>query len=131
MTAELEHTRQLLSLALRDLRALKGMTDEEVFAYEIFGFQAQQSVEKALKAWISALGEEYPLTHDLGLLLERLNSLGIDITSFADLSDLGIFAVHLRYDEAGEDHGFPERGEIIEEVSKLVLHVERLVAGKS
>jgi HEPN domain-containing protein len=129
MTAELDHARQLLALAIRDLRALKGMTDAEVFAYEIFGSQAQQAVEKALKAWISALGGEYPFTHDLALLLERLKSLGCDVTPFVELADLGIFAVHFRYDEAGDDHGFPERGEIIAQVSKLVLHVEKVVSG--
>ena len=35
MTAEIEHARQLLALAFRDLRALRGMTDGDVFAYEI------------------------------------------------------------------------------------------------
>ena len=129
MTAELDHARQLLALANRDLRALKGMTDAEVFAYEIFGFQAQQTVEKSLKAWISAVGGEYPISHDIALLLERIHSLECEVAPFAELTDLGIFAVHFRYDEAGEDHGFPERGEIISQVSRLVLHVEGIVAG--
>jgi HEPN domain-containing protein len=128
MTAELDHARQLLSLAFRDLRALKGMTDAEVFAYEIFGFQAQQAVEKALKSWIAALDGEYPFTHDLALLFARLNMMGCAVESFAELADLGVFAVHFRYDQAGTDHGFPERLDIIAQVSKLISHVEDVLA---
>jgi hypothetical protein len=40
-----------------------------------------------------------------------LNNLGAACTNFFDLSDLTIFAVHFRYDDAGDDHGFPEREE--------------------
>lgn len=129
MTAELDHARQLLALATRDLRALKGMTDSEVFAYEIFGFQAQQAVEKALKSWIAACGGEYPFTHDLALLMEGLARLDCDVAPFADLADLGVFTVHFRYDEAGDEQGFPERAEVIEQVAQLVRHVETVVAG--
>ncbi len=40
------------------------MTDPEVFADEVFGFQAQQAAEKTLKAWLTVLGLEYPRRHD-------------------------------------------------------------------
>ena len=43
----LDHARQMLAIARRDLKALGGMLDSEVFAYEIFGFHAQLS-EKIL-----------------------------------------------------------------------------------
>lgn len=59
---ELDHARAMLLLAEKDRRALGGMLDNEIFAKEIFGFHAQQTAEKALKAWIAALGKEYPLT---------------------------------------------------------------------
>ncbi|NEQ31824.1 MAG: HEPN domain-containing protein [Leptolyngbya sp. SIO4C5] len=51
------------------MQALEGMQDKTVFADEIFGFHVQQAIEKCLKAWIAALGEVYPYTHDLGVLL--------------------------------------------------------------
>jgi HEPN domain-containing protein len=48
------------------------MTDPGVFADEVFGFHAQQAIEKTLKAWIALLGQEYPFVHDVDALLNRL-----------------------------------------------------------
>jgi len=56
---DLDHARQVLAIARRDLKALGGMFDADIFAYEIFGFHAQQTAEKALKAWIAARGGNY------------------------------------------------------------------------
>lgn len=126
--SDLDHAWQMLAIARRDLKALGGMLDADIFAYEIFGFHAQQTAEKALKAWISALGASYGFTHDLGLLLDILKSLGANCTDFADLPDLTIFAVHFRYDNAGDDCGFPERDEVLEKVAGLVAHVERVLS---
>ena len=70
---DLEQARHFLGIAERDYRALGGMRDPEVFSDEIFGFHVQQAVEKALKAWLCALGVPFPRTHDLdelGALLE-------------------------------------------------------------
>jgi len=125
---DLDHARQMLNIAKRDLKALGGMLDSDVFAYEIFGFHAQQTAEKALKAWIAALGGRYGLTHDLGLLLNSLKALGADCSSFSELPDFTIFAVHFRYDDAGDDCGFPEREDVLEKISGLVAHLEELLA---
>jgi len=72
-------------MASKDLRALSGMTDPGVFAEEIFGFHAQQAIEKALKAWLAWLDVEYPRTHDLSLLLSLLRERGADTAPFEDL----------------------------------------------
>lgn len=125
--SDLDHARQMLAIARRDLKALGGMLDADVFAYEIFGFHAQQTAEKALKAWIAAVGGSYGFTHDLGLLLDTLQGLGADCAGYQDLPDLTIFAVHFRYDDAGDDYGFPEREEVLEKVGGLVAHVEQIV----
>lgn len=124
---DLDHARQMLDLARRDLRALGGMFDATIFAYEIFGFHAQQTAEKALKAWIATTGESYGFTHDLGLLLDTLRNAGCDTTPFPDLPDLTIFAVHFRYDDAGDDYGLPEREEVFLKVAGLVEHVAQLL----
>lgn len=122
-----DHARQMLVIARRDLKALGGMLDSDVFAYEIFGFHAQQTAEKALKAWISALGGKYGFTHDIGLLLDSLKTLGVDCSAFSDLPDLTIFSVHFRYDDAGDDCGFPEREELLDKVASLLEQVERII----
>ena len=126
--SDLDHARQMLAIANRDLKALGGMLDSDVFAYEIFGFHAQQTAEKALKAWIAALGGSYGFTHDLGLLLDTLKGLGADCDSYYDLPDLTIFAVHFRYDDAGDDCGFPEREEVLGKVAGLVSRVEKVLS---
>jgi hypothetical protein len=47
--------RQLLSSAQKDLKAIRNMTDSNLFVDEVFGFHARQAVEKTLKAWIALL----------------------------------------------------------------------------
>jgi len=45
-----KQAKTLLHAAWRDLQALTGMLDAELFVDEIFGFHVQQAAEKALKA---------------------------------------------------------------------------------
>ena len=82
-----EHAEQLLSMALKDHNALAGMLDVKQFSEEVFGFHAQQTVEKALKAWIAVLGFIYPKSHDVSALIKILNDAGQDLTQFPDLED--------------------------------------------
>jgi hypothetical protein len=51
----IEEALALLAMDRKDLNALAGMGDPQLFAEEVFGFHAQQAVEKALKAWLAAL----------------------------------------------------------------------------
>jgi hypothetical protein len=44
-----DHALLLLELAGKDHKALANMRDEDVFEEEIFGFHAQQAIEKTLK----------------------------------------------------------------------------------
>lgn len=88
-----EEARQLLAAAQKDWRALTGMNDTEVFADEIFGFHAQQAVEKALKAWLCLLDIEYPHTHDISLLIRLIARAGQDVDLFFDLITFNPYAV--------------------------------------
>lgn len=67
-----KHARLLLELADRDLQALSHMLDTRAFADAIFGFHAQQSVEKLCKAWLTLVGVTYPRTHDLRALFRLI-----------------------------------------------------------
>lgn len=94
----IDHARSLHLMAGKDIKALRGMTDPDAFADEIFGFHAQQAVEKSLKAWIAALGGAFGFTHDLRLLLLTLRDLGCAIEPFKDLIRLNVYAVQFRYE---------------------------------
>jgi HEPN domain-containing protein len=55
-----DHAEQLLEMARKDYSALANMLDTESFSDEVFGFHAQQAIEKSLKAWIAFCGLVYP-----------------------------------------------------------------------
>ena len=94
----------MMRLAQRDVRAVRGMVDDAVaFSDEIFGFHAQQAVEKSAKAWLGGVGIEYPKTHDLDLLFELLQENGATIPAeYEDLRDLVDFSVQYRYEAFDE-----------------------------
>lgn len=126
MTAREEASR-LLELARMDLTALRHMENPEHFADPVFGFHAQQAVEKALKAWLCLRAVSYPKTHDLRLLLRLLQDQGENVASFLSLMDLTDFAVQFRYDvpELGPDL---ERGCVADLAETLLDHISSLLA---
>ena len=89
----------LLAIARRDLQAAQGMTDTATFHEAVWGFQVQQTIEKALKAWLYLSGIEPPFTHDLVALLKLLEEAGSDIAPYRDLARFTDFAVQIRYDD--------------------------------
>lgn len=125
---DLEHARMMLVMARKDVKAIEGMKDVETFSDEIFGFHAQQAVEKALKAWLSLAGVAYPKIHDLEELFALLDEHGEPVPErFHFLVDLTDFAVQFRY-EAFEDFDEKlDRVEVIRQVAELVDHVEVLI----
>jgi HEPN domain-containing protein len=52
---DFEHARLMLRLAREDLTAMEVLETSQRISPCIFGFHAQQAVEKALKAWLSLL----------------------------------------------------------------------------
>lgn len=126
--ADSDEALHLLAAARKDWRALTGMADPSVFADEVFGFHAQQAVEKALKAWLAALGVEYPRTHDLSLLLEGLREDGQPVGPFDGLVEFNPYAVQFRY-EAFDELGSPlDRGAVVGGIQKLLHAVDRVIA---
>ena len=92
----------LVAIARRDLQAAHGMTNATTFHEAVWGFQVQQTIEKALKAWLYLTGVEPPFTHDLVVLLKLLSQSGIDIAPYRDLARFTDFAVQIRYDDQPE-----------------------------
>lgn len=91
--------RMLVEAAQRDVLALRSMTAGA--PEESFGFHVQQAAEKALKAWLALLGEVYPLTHSLELLLDLLAGrdvqVDVQLEAFRGLVLFTPFAVEFRY----------------------------------
>lgn len=122
--AALDHAHSLLRLAQRDFDALVGMQASALFADAICGFHAQQAVEKALKAWLTARRRSYPFTHDLAGLLMRLEGAGADVERFWPLERFSVYGVLARYDEGDPDADAPlDRPAIVAEVAALLTHV--------
>jgi HEPN domain-containing protein len=62
------------------------------------GFLAQQCAECALKAVLIWREADLPRTHDLGDLLSRIRTAGVDVPpELLELAALAAFAVELRY----------------------------------
>lgn len=121
-----ELARELLNAARSDLKALNHMLDPDAFDDRIFGFHAQQAVEKALKAWLNCLGGVHPFTHDLSLLLHTLGEQGASIGVYEGLLDLTGYAVRFRYEALPVGEEPLDRGSVIAEVRDLVDHVAKL-----
>jgi HEPN domain-containing protein len=127
--SDLEHARSLLQAAEGDLNALRGMSlasqsaSVSYFSDSIFGFHAQQAVEKCLKAWIAYLGERYPYTHDLMALLEVLGRIGVDTSDLEALIELNPFAVQYRYETLGAEDEVLDRLKTLSEVQGLYERV--------
>jgi HEPN domain-containing protein len=125
---DLDHARLLVQMAHRDLRALGGMLSEEVFSEEVFGFHAQQAVEKATKASLSALHVRYPITHDLPRLFETVRSAGESIPAeFIPLEDLTEFAVQYRYEPLQAAEPPTDRRRVLDLVRRFLEHVEKSI----
>ena len=124
---DLEQARELLEAARRDLSALRGMGDAEIFADEIFGFHVQQAVEKSFKAWLALLGETYPTTHNLERLLKALATRDPGAVRFDELTGYAPYAVVLRYADAAPQRGAIDRREALLRVEALFERVRRLM----
>ena len=87
---------------------------------EIIGFLAQQAIENALKAWISALNDEYENIHDLAKLaaIIRRNQGENDTPAGEALFWLTRYAVEYRYDGARVKIDDPQG--LLERVNDLV-----------
>ena len=100
MNLPIDHARVLLARARDDeyvVRRLRGDPDAPQW---VLGFHAQQGVEKALKAVLSARGIAYPRTHNLVMLVELLRRAQVLLPPDADgFGVLVPYGVALRYDD--------------------------------
>ncbi len=118
--------RALLEAADRDILTLREMTAR--VPDESFGFHVQQATEKAFKAWLCALGQVYPLRHDIDDLLDLLASQGAAVGFFRPLAAFTPYAVQFRYEGLGLGHEPIDRPATLDRVEALVRHVRDRLA---
>jgi HEPN domain-containing protein len=123
-----KQARLMLEMANKDFTALRGMTDPQVFVDEIFGFHAQQTVEKVLKAWIAFLGRKYPPSHNIRTLLDVLAESGVDTAGLEELTEYTPYAVRFRYMGLGLSEEPLERVSTLREVGQVLADVEALLS---
>jgi hypothetical protein len=77
-------------VALEDLALVRMAVSAPEVSGRIFGFHAQQCVEKLLKAVLASCGVDFPFTHDLEalrrLLVEQGLTVPVDPTALALLT---------------------------------------------
>ncbi len=117
---------RMLRIAQRDLKTARSMLDPDLFDEASWGFHVQQATEKALKAWISALEQDYPRTHDLSLLGQLLIDCGGDPTRFESLENFTPFGLRLRDDDEPEALNL-DRAAWNQHCAELLDHVASLL----
>jgi HEPN domain-containing protein len=101
---ETEEANLLLRKAVEDRDAVAKLAADSDIADSVIGFHAQQTVEKAIKAVLASCGDEFPWTHDLRHLIERLDALRRSLPpSLDDVRELAPWAVEFRYGETIDD----------------------------
>ena len=123
--SDVKQARVLVEAARRDISALRGMCDVGVFADEIFGLHTQQAAEKLLKAWLALLGEVYPLTHNLELLLDILQERGVATEQFRSLVEYTPYAGRIRYGAGEPSDGQLDRAVALRRIKALHEEVLR------
>lgn len=116
----------LLKIARRDLTAAVLLQDPSADEAN-WGFQIQQAIEKALKAWLLGLGDDPPFIHNLTALFGRLTDRGAFVDPFLPLEAFTIFAVQFRYDAALEPMNL-DRQVWQKQAETLVEHVAAICA---
>lgn len=101
MNSPLDHALALLARARDDGYVVRRLCGEADAPRWVLGFHAQQAVEKALKAVLSAAELEYPRTHNLVMLTQLLHAAGRpvppDSQAFGQITAYGVV---LRYEDA-------------------------------
>ena len=114
--------RQRIANAKRNLGDMR-ITVENAASQEAVGFFAQQTLENALKGWISALDDEYGNTHELDKLMAiiRMHPSEDESDAGERLRWLTNYAVKYRY--WGVEVYMDDRHELLHIVSETVLAI--------
>ena len=95
--------------------------------YEDLCFDAQQAVEKSLKAILVELNQSFPKTHSIGILLKLIEEAGVEIPKNINQAKLlTTYAVDARYPgdyEPVSEEEYKEALKIAEDVFKWLDNI--------
>lgn len=95
---ELEEALLLLRKASEDADAAEKLAADREMADSVVGFHAEQAVEKAMKAVLASSGDDFPRTHDLWHLMDRLDAVAKPLPdALREVRTLVPWAVEFRY----------------------------------
>lgn len=98
MAKQSEHAKQWIEKARNDLLDADNNLSAQKVPYDTVCFHCQQAAEKLLKAFLVARGCEYPLTHNLFVILEKVLEFDPSAESLREtLSLLNPYSVEVRY----------------------------------
>jgi len=118
-----------LEFAESDLRLARIAAANDVIRPEQACFHAQQAAEKAVKAVLRSRGVEFPLTHDLDLLLQLAGAAGFRLPG--EIQHAGIltpYAVETRYPGCQAEISSSEVGEAIETAQAVLTWAQMEVS---
>jgi len=118
----------LLRKAREDAHLVRSVGVDPEAADWAVGFHAQQAVEKALKAVLTALGVRHGKTHDLDELLKLVAGTQVVTPEWAaEAAALNPFGVLLRYAEIDIDQPL-DRAAVIPLVERIIAWAAERVA---
>jgi len=98
--------------ATGDLLNADNNLNAENVPFDTVCFHCQQAAEKLLKAYLIAKGKNYPLSHDLLLILEDIKDFDKSAEELRDyLITLNPYAVEIRYPD---EYFMPSREDAVE-----------------
>lgn len=119
-----EQTRRLLHKAGQDEAVMDALLGKPDIDDEVFGFHAQQAVEKLLKAWLSDRGVDYPKTHNLRAIVDLLVAAGQSLPDdLKDVDSLTPYATIYRYEDVPVSGSF-DRKQVRQQVRRVRAYVE-------
>ena len=132
---DLHHARDLMRYALDDLRLASAAGELDEVRPRHACWLAQQAVEKALKAALTASGKRYRHTHDLGALLESLPEDWAVARQRPDLGGLTQWATMARYpvrrgDRRGRDASEADAEVACSSATSIVASIQADLEGR-
>ncbi len=115
-----EYATELLSVAKDDLLAATALQQANIARTENIFLFAQQALEKSLKAVLCAADQPIPLIHDIGVLVAKIEALGLVVPFEYSLNSLTEYATIRRYLEGKESFTADEVAEILSQVADAV-----------